>query len=153
MTKALQDSISEVFATVFFLVLENPDQPLEVLLAEPAPGWLEGSVEIRGQELMVKFWIWSPAALARELAANIFAENEEDVTPAQVGDAYREMMNMVVGNLLTKVDKEGGWEMSLPQSHNLKAGALGEAARQAADLAAYNFGEHHLLAGWRESAL
>ena len=105
-SSALKASISEVFSTSFFLVPESYPDPPETAHQMSAEGWFEGFLDFSRAEQTVRIWVWTPKKIAVELAANIFACDPDEVDNEQVLDAYREMINMVSGNLLTVVDTE-----------------------------------------------
>ena len=145
--KALKESISEVFSTMFFLVPEEDASLAEALAGNQAGAWLEGWLEVTKGEEKVKVWIWSPPELVKELAANILSLEPEATTPDDMLDAYKEMLNMVVGRLRTVVDTESQWRMGLPQARHLAGGTVGEASSQAQWLISYDVEENPLLAG------
>ena len=144
---ALRESISEVFSTMFFLVPEEDDTLAESLVGNRAQAWLEGWLEVTRDGEKVKVWIWSPPELAKELAANLLSLEPEGTTSDDMLDAYQEMLNMVVGRLLTVVDTESQWRMGLPQARHLEEGTVGEASSQAQWLISYDVEEKPLLAG------
>ncbi len=144
---ALRESISEVFSTMFFLVPEEEPSLAESMAGYQAEAWLEGWLEVTRGEEKVKVWIWSPPELVKELAANILSLEPDDTTPDDMLDAYKEMLNMVVGRLLTVVDTESEWRMGLPQARHLETGTVGEATSQAQWLISYDVEEKPLLAG------
>ena len=78
-TKALRDSISEVFSTMFFMVPEEEEGLADRLAAEDAAGWLEGWVEITRPGESVRLWVWAGPGLAKELAGNILSLEIFDV--------------------------------------------------------------------------
>lgn len=146
-TTALKDSISEVFSTMFFMVPEEDESLLQTLAGEPANGWLEGWLEVVQGEEKVKVWVWAPPDLAGELAANILSLDPDGITPDDMTDAFKEMINMVVGRLLTVVDTNSEWRMGLPQGRQLDGGTVGEASQQAQWHILYDIEEKPLLAG------
>jgi hypothetical protein len=144
---ALRESISEVFSTMFFLVPEEDAELAGSLAGNPSAAWLEGWLEVTKGEEKVKVWIWSPPELVKELAANILSLEPENTTPDDMLDAYKEMLNMVVGRLLTVVDTESEWRMGLPQARHLAEGTVGDATSQAQWLISYDVEEKPLMAG------
>jgi hypothetical protein len=146
-TKALRDSISEVFATMFFLVPEEDPSLAQSLAANQAIGWLESWLEVVHQEETAKVWVWAPPELAIELAANILSLEQDDISAEDMLDAFKEMLNMVVGRLLTIVDTSSEWRMGLPNARHLEKGTLGEATSQAQWIISYDIEEKPLLAG------
>jgi len=148
-TKALKDSISDAFSTMFFMVPEeDPDLKGQVYPA-PAAGWIEGWAEVTQKDRKVRLWVWAARELAGELAGNILSSDPGSISPEEVLDAYREMINIVVGSLLTKVDKESQWNMSLPQSKRLETGTVGENLAKAPELFFYDMEGSPLAAGWK----
>lgn len=145
--KALKDSISEVFATMFFMVPEELEGlPAEIAQID-ASGWLEGWVEMTRGEEKLRLLVWTPPEVARELAANILSCEPEDLSEDDVTDAYREMLNMVAGSVLTAVDTESQWIMGLPQARVIEQGKVESMAAQARLLVAYEVEQKPLLAG------
>lgn len=132
-TKALKDSISEVFNTMFFLVPVGEPGLAGEVAEQPAEGWYEGSLAVKRDDDLVTFHIWAQSGLARALAANILSSEPEDLSLADVLDAYKEMLNMVAGNVLTAVDADGQWRMGLPGSTRLGEGVMGQRLGQAGD--------------------
>jgi hypothetical protein len=132
---------------MFFMVPEEDEPLAQSLAGDQAEGWLEGWLEVtRGQEKF-KVWVWAPSELASELAANILSLEPDDISDEDMTDAFKEMINMVVGRLLTVTDKNSEWRMGLPQGRVMAHGTVGEAIQQAQWLAAYDIEEKPLLTG------
>lgn len=148
-SSALKDSISEVFSTSFFLVPESFPEPPDTAYALSADGWFEGYLDFSKNDQMVRIWVWSPENIAVELAANIFACDTDEVDTEQVLDAYREMINMVSGNLLTVVDTESVWKMGLPNASMLGSGTVGEAVAAAGWNEIFDIEGSPIIAGWK----
>lgn len=147
-SSALKDSISEVFSTSFFLVPESYPDPPEMAHQMSADGWFEGYLDFTRSGEVVRIWVWAPENIAVELAANIFACDPEEVDTEQVLDAYREMINMVSGNLLTVVDAESAWKMGLPNASMLGTGTVGEARKAATQDMIFDVEGSPIIAGW-----
>jgi hypothetical protein len=133
-TKALKGSISEVFSTMFFMVLEQDPEILAANRAKPAQDWMEGRLEVTREGQTVQIWVWAPPQASQELAANLLSSDPSELSADELLDAFREMLNMVSGSVLTAVDVEGEWKMGLPQAHRLDQGDLGQAWSQAQEL-------------------
>ncbi len=146
-TKALKESISEVFATMFFMVPEEEPSLRESLSPEMVDGWLHGQLEVKHEDEAVRVCVLAPPELARELAANILSMDPEDLSQDDMLDAFREMLNMVVGNLLTTVDQESQWHMGLPQAETMESAQLDDLCSQAEWMVSYEVEEKPLLAG------
>lgn len=146
-TTALRESISEVFSTMFFMVPEEDDSLAASLAGSQARGWLEGWLEVNHDQEQVKVWVWAPPDLVKELAANILSLEPDGITTDDMSDAFKEMLNMVVGRLLTVVDTKSEWRMGLPQARHIDAGTVGDATKQAQWHLSYDIEEKPLLAG------
>jgi len=113
---------------MFFMVPEdNPDlaaAPDKVSVA----GWYQGSMDFSHPDAELEVTVCTPAEVARELAANILAGEDDELSAGQVLDCYGEMINMVAGGLLTAVDQKGEWKMGLPRKQVLKAGNAAQLA-------------------------
>jgi len=146
-TKALKDSISEVFSTMFFMVPEEEPSVLESIDPQDMEGWLHGQLDMSLADKTVRICIMTPPELARELAANILSLEPGDLSTDDMLDAFREMTNMVVGGLLTIVDKESQWRMGLPQAETLTSAQADELCSQADWVVSYEVEEQPVLAG------
>ena len=148
--KALKDSISETFSTMFFMVPDEEEQLDEQIGGQPAQGWIEGWAEVSCQDQGVRLWVWAPKNLADELACNILSCDPSELSSGELIDAYREMINIVVGSLLTKVDKDSKWNMSLPQARELETGSVQESISQSPECLFYDVEGSPLVAGWKD---
>ncbi len=117
----LRDSISKVFETTFFLVLEEAGDLEAQLLGAPAKGWYQGRVKLSCPPKQAVVWVWAPPELAEELATNMLAAEPGELSQAEIMDAYKEMLNMVSGRLLTAMDPSGSWSMGLPEAGVVEA--------------------------------
>ncbi|MGD8561761.1 MAG: chemotaxis protein CheX [Desulfarculaceae bacterium] len=99
-------------------------------------------------EQSVRFWVWAPSDVARELAANILSSEPEDVSSEDILDAYGEMLNIVVGSVLTLVDEKGEWKMGLPHAEPVPQQTLGEAVNQTQQSISFDVEGKPLLVGW-----
>lgn len=146
-TKALKDSISEVFSTMFFIVLVADDNILNQVGDQESQGWYEGWLEMSLPPVTTTVWVWSPAGVVGELASNFTSLDPSELDEETLLDAYREALNMVAGKLLTIVDTEGSWQMGLPQARVLDAGKLQAALGQAQKRFSYDAEDRPVLAG------
>jgi hypothetical protein len=145
--RALRSAIADVFATMFFIVPEwDPELGLK-LASQKAGGWYEGWVDFDRAPKSLRVWVWSPPELAAELAANIMASRIEDLDEEQILDAFREMLNMVAGSLLTSMDPAGQWKMGLPQGRVLPPTPLKDLLKQVGDELAFEAEGRPFLAG------
>ena len=145
--KALKGSISDVFSTMFFMVLEEDPETPAANRAGPAEGWMEGWLEVTREGEKVRLWVWAPPQATQELAANLLSSDPSELTTDELQDAFREMLNMVSGSVLTAVDAEGQWKMGLPNARRLGQGNLGQAWSQAQELLGMTWEEVPITAG------
>lgn len=150
-TKALLASISETFSTMFFVVPERDEDLFSEVKGDQADDWLEGWIEFSLGGDTVKIWVWSGPKLALELAANILSCEPDEVTSEDLLDAYREMINMVAGNVLTSLDQRGEWQMGLPNASKVSGKTVGGLSEQAQEVLCFDAEERPLLAGWRQN--
>lgn len=147
--RALRTSISDVFATMFFVVPEWDPELVLKLGAAKAAGWYEGWVDLvrLNENIRVWVWVWAPPELAAELAANIMAAEPGSLDVEQTLDAFREMLNMVAGSLLTTMDHLGSWKMGLPQSRLLPQTMVKDLLKQVQEELAFEAEGRPFLAG------
>lgn len=146
-SKALRASISDVFSTMFFMVPEWDPELLAELGPQKAEGWYQGMVVVSRQQIKIGLWVWCPPQVSRELAANILALEPGDLDSEQILDAFREMINMVAGGVLTAVDPQSSWTMGLPQAHLCGRGSLGQFLASTKEQMAFNVDDRPVLAG------
>ncbi len=146
-SRALKASISDAFSTMYFLVPEWDPEVLAEAAGQKADGWLEGRVEMTRERFRVSIWLWAPPEVVRELAANLLAQNISDVDADQMLDAFRELLNMVAGGLLTAVDAQGLWRMGLPQARVCAKGPVKDLLKQAKEQFGFLVDERPVLAG------
>lgn len=114
MDESTESAVRQVFGEVLerfaFMFVEPPDEavaaPAEPMLAARMgfDGPLRGTVALA-----------VPAPLARELAANVLGVEPDD-GEAMPGDALKELLNVVVGNLLTALAGEAPvFDLTIPE--------------------------------------
>jgi hypothetical protein len=151
-TTALKASISDTLGTMFFAVVEEDKSLLSLKEHDQQANWLLGWVVVKSGDQAIKVWTSSPYGLGKELAANLLSLDEDELSPEDLDDAYRELLNMVVGGLLTNVDTHSQWKMGLPEVVHLKAGMLSKTLANSEQSLAYDVEGHPLLAGWLDES-
>lgn len=145
--RALRNSISGVFSTMFFMVPEwDPELVLKVG-PQKAGGWYEGWVDFERGSRSLRVLVWAPPDLSTELTANIMAVDPQGVDNEQILDAFREMLNMVAGSLLTAMDPDGQWKMGLPQARQLPQMLIKDLLKQVSEELAFETEGRPFLAG------
>ena len=94
---------------MFFEVPDVSNDP-----QRPAGELVASSLNFAG-EPPGSFAIVVSAPVAKSLAANFLgAENEQDITPDQVGDVVGEFSNIVCGSVLTEIEPKAHFDLSAP---------------------------------------
>ncbi|MDA8164115.1 MAG: chemotaxis protein CheX [Desulfobacteraceae bacterium] len=112
--KKLYRTLSEVFETMFFTILEPLEEPP---VPEEASGedHFEAVIGYRGdREGTFRFYF--PEQLARYITFNFLGLEPDEVTERQLLDTVKETANMAVGSLLGKLDPEGRCQLGIPES-------------------------------------
>ena len=147
-TKALKASISDTLGTMFFAVPEENPKLMAAGQVSSDMAWLLGWVVVKSGPQVVKVWLSSPEPLGKELAANLLSLEGVELSAEDLEDAYQELLNMVVGGLLTSVDSNSQWSMGLPEVVQLKANMLSQTLSKSEQSMAYDVEGFPLLAGW-----
>jgi CheY-specific phosphatase CheX len=110
---AIQTSISEVMETMFFLPVEFGP---ESTLAESGMDEKKMACELRftGQ-FSGHLILMAPEILVAEMAQNFMGESLENITPEHLDGTLTEMLNMVCGNALRKIEIETPFELGIPK--------------------------------------
>ncbi|OGQ99924.1 MAG: hypothetical protein A2505_04925 [Deltaproteobacteria bacterium RIFOXYD12_FULL_55_16] len=107
------ETFSEVFETMFFTVLELPEE---------APGkeelacgrFIEAAISYSGG-CNGSFLFYFPWELGRNITVNFLGIEEDVVQDRQVLDTAAETANMAIGSLLGHLDPEGKASLGIPQ--------------------------------------
>ena len=87
--------------------------------------------------------------MAEEISANFLGMGEEEITEEQTGDTIKEALNMIGGDLLSSLDKDGALKMGIPEpvqgsslAHHMLRGLEG-------DILLIRTGETHMAVGMK----
>jgi CheY-specific phosphatase CheX len=97
--EALEMVIFNVLETMFFVIPERYETK------DISGSGIEGKIVLTG-ETKVSLYIFMPNGLGLTLASNFLGKEREDIDDSEVLDLAREMVNMIGGNLVTKLDDE-----------------------------------------------
>ena len=147
-TKALKISISDTLSTMYFMVPEDNPDMMKDLSDDSGQAWCFGWVVVKSGGQAIKVWVCTPEHLGRELAANILSTDADDLSVDDLEDAFKELLNMVVGGLLTNVDSTSQWQMGLPEISMLSGGMLGKSLGGSEKSMAFDLDGMPLLTGW-----
>ncbi len=110
---AILTSISEVMETMFFLPVEfGPEIPIaksgmdeKKLVCE-----LAFNGDFSGNMILM-----APETLVEQMAENFMGESLENLTPEHLDGTLTEMLNMVCGNALRKIEAKTPFELGIPK--------------------------------------
>ena len=148
-TKALKISISDTLSTMYFMVPEEHPALLDEISQDDKQAWCFGWVVVKSSDQAIKIWVCTPESLARELSANILSQDADQLVPEDLEDAYKELLNMVVGGLLTGVDTKSQWRMGLPEVSMIKGAMLGKALGGSSLSMSFDVDGMPLITGWK----
>ncbi len=122
MMTAMMTSISEVMETMFFQPVEfEQDQlPGPAVLDTPEPVMtcqLKFSGDFSGFFILVV-----PKDLLSTLAQNFMGETEKTLDPSLLEGTLTEMLNMIGGNALKKLESNVPFELDIPEIKDLDTG-------------------------------
>jgi len=90
-----------------------------------------------------------PDKLAQEISANFLGRGEGEMTEEQTGDTIKEALNMIGGDMLSSLDKDGAFKMGIPEpveenslAHDMLRGLKGE-------MLLIETGETHMAVGMK----
>jgi CheY-specific phosphatase CheX len=143
-TETLKEAISKVLERMFFqtVVISEERGPLQEWFSRnQAP--VAAKIEIDGDLPGTLYLISSPEAL-KDLTDNFMGVEGEMVQEEQKQDVLKEALNMIGGQMLSLMDKEGKFHIGLPQflpeSKIARSGMKG-------DFVLVSTGQHQLAAG------
>ncbi|MCF6246388.1 MAG: chemotaxis protein CheX [Desulfobacula sp.] len=115
LTTAMKASISEVLETMFFLPIEFGDQKTHTqtkMDKEKAnmACQLKFSGDFNGRFLLV-----TPKDLLIEVAENFLGESRDTLEDEHLVGTLTEMLNMICGNALSKLDSKVPFELDIPE--------------------------------------
>jgi len=110
--KAMITSISEVVETMFFLPAEQEKEGtvLETGLLDAVSAALAFTGEISGRLVMMV-----PGNLLSEMTENFMGESDDKLTRELKYGTLKELLNMVCGNALRKLDSGHGFDLGIPE--------------------------------------
>jgi CheY-specific phosphatase CheX len=119
--KAVKASISEVLEKMFFLPLEFVEEksPAELWPAGADEGLIAAAMTFQGPfSGRYFFFIPKPSALA--LTVSFLGEDQKQITPEQVVETVKEILNMIAGNTFGIFDEKSVFNLGIPQFVDFK---------------------------------
>jgi CheY-specific phosphatase CheX len=110
----MKDSISEVFETMFFLPLDfdentSPKEQKERINEEMLAVKLAFKGPLSGYFIFI-----IPKKLTLSLTAGFLGEDLADTTLDKIHGTVKEMLNMVAGNLFSRLDSKAVFDLGIP---------------------------------------
>jgi len=114
--QAVSLSLTEVFETMFFTLLE----PLDGIPARdewpPEKDFVMAEISYSGGGIVGELRFYFPQSLARSIAMNFLGEQEDSLSEGQLVDTVRETVNMGVGSMLGRLDPAGECTLGIPKA-------------------------------------
>ncbi len=111
--KAMMTSISEVMETMFFLPIEFGEESTMGQSGIEKPilaSQLNFSGDVTGHLCII-----APKDLVGEMAENFMGESQDMLTEEHFSGTLTEMLNMVLGNALSKTEAKQPFELGIPE--------------------------------------
>jgi CheY-specific phosphatase CheX len=144
MMEPLKDAISKVLERMFFqtLAISEKKIPLQEWFSKHQA--LAGAkIEFRGTSPGKAYLISSQEAL-KDLAENFMGAESGTIGEEEKNDTLKEALNMVTGQMLALMDREGEFHLGLPQS--LSESEISASGLEG-DFLMISTGQHRLAAG------
>jgi len=112
--KAMESSISEVMATMFFLPVEIGNESELIDCAMDKDKTMACKLSFTG-DVSGDLILLAPINLITEMAENFMGESRNHLTHEHISGTLTEMANMVCGNALGKTDSKVPFELGIPE--------------------------------------
>jgi len=119
--KAVKASISEVLEKMFFLPLEFAEEksPAELWPSGSDEGLIATALAFQGP-FSGQYCFFIPKHSAQTLTASFLGEDKKQVTPEQVAETVKEILNMIAGNTFGIFDEKAIFNLGIPQFVDFK---------------------------------
>lgn len=112
---AMKTSISEVMETMFFLPVEFGEKATIVQYKmNNNKSIMAGRLKFTG-DVAGTMYILVPRDLIGEMAQDFMGQSSEDLEEDHFSGTLTEMLNMVCGNTLSKIDSKVPYELGIPE--------------------------------------
>jgi CheY-specific phosphatase CheX len=107
--------VQEVFETMFFTFVD-PIGEDEMSQVRSLPGrYFHGQIGVKGENRKRVLDIFIPGEMAGNLTETLLREEDnKSVSKEELIDTTKEIANMVLGNILNKINKEGTQRLTTP---------------------------------------
>lgn len=113
-------SISEVMETMFFLPVEEGEtKPLSALGSKDLIDFGCTALSFSGEKISGRLVMGVSKTLLTEMTENFMGELEDNLKPEHLTGTLKEMLNMVCGNALRKLDAKDLFELGIPEEFSI----------------------------------
>ena len=115
MIKTMREATSNVLETMFYQPVQITDTNCSL------QDWFSDTQLLVGATLSFhgsskgSFYLLLPATMVAGITANFLGIEEEEINEEQKMDAVKESLNMIGGNILSLFDKEGVFQLGIPE--------------------------------------
>ena len=114
LTEAMKTSISEVLEQMFFMPIEITAPANTGAHPEPDPATIVAKLEFSGSACGT-FFLLIPASLAQSVTADFLGVTSQDQARKLVAGTVLEMVNMLAGSTLSAYDRQGLFDLQIPE--------------------------------------
>lgn len=114
-SEAMKQAISSVMDMMFFLPVQISNNRCDL------PAWfsteqplVSATLGFNGPVSGISYLLM-PDGLASEITANFLGLDQEQINEKHKGDTVKEALNMIVGKMLSELDKEGVFRLGIPE--------------------------------------
>ncbi len=113
--RAMRDSISDVFETMFFLPMEFSEAlGIEEFWRFEEKGVLTCTLTFNGP-FSGKFILFMPAVLAISLSADFMGIESSSLSKDQITGTIKEVVNMIAGGMFVNYDDKHVFDLTIPK--------------------------------------
>jgi CheY-specific phosphatase CheX len=119
LTEAMKASISEVLEQMFFMPIEISAPAKTGAHPESDPAAIVARLEFSGS-ICGTFFLLIPASLAQSVTADFLGVTSQDEARKLVAGTVLEMVNMLAGSTLSTYDRQGLFDLQIPELITVK---------------------------------
>lgn len=111
---AMKTSISEIMETMFFLPVEFGQETTLALWKLNKKNYMACRLVFTGDASGLLILV-APQNLIAQMAENFMGESRENLTKEHLSGTLTEMLNMICGNSLSKIEGKTAFELGIPE--------------------------------------
>lgn len=107
--------VQEVFETMFFTFVDPIDEDGMIQVTSHPGGYFHGQIGVKGENRKRVLDIFIPEEMTGSLTETLLGkEDSKGVSKEELIDTTKEIANVVLGNILNKINKEGTQRLTTP---------------------------------------